>query len=116
MDLSQRQPQVLHKIIEIQKLKASIQFSLRRTYLKSIDRFFGFLFGIARGILIIILMFITYVEFDTISENLKIIEKSRSEKILSLYQDQINQFIPKGFLDGVSKQYEELTFICKTYP
>ena len=78
---------------------------IKRTYLKSIDRFFGFLFGIARGVLIIILMFITYVEFDTISENLKIIEKSRSEKILSLYQDQINQFIPKGFLDGVSKQY-----------
>lgn len=89
---------------------------IKRTYLKSIDRFFGFLFGIARGVLIIILMFITYMEFETISENLKIIEKSRSEKILSLYQDQINRFIPEGFLDGVSKQYEELTFICKTYP
>lgn len=61
-------------------------------------------------------MFITYTEFDSISENLKIIEKSRSDKILNLYHEQINQFIPEGILDGISKQYEELTFICKNYP
>lgn len=89
---------------------------IKRSYLKSIDRFFGFLFGLARGALIIIIMFITYTEFDSISENLKIIEKSRSDKILNLYHEQINQFIPEGILDGISKQYEELTFICKNYP
>ena len=31
---------------------------IKRTYLKSIDRFFGFLFGLARGALIIIVLFI----------------------------------------------------------
>ena len=46
---------------------------------------------------------------------MKIVEKSQSDKVLSLYQDQINQFIPEGILESVSKQYEELTFICKAY-
>ena len=40
---------------------------------------------------------------------------SVEEVIDKHYQDQINQFIPEGILDGVSKQYEELTFICKAY-
>ena len=88
---------------------------IKRTYLKSIDRFFGFLFGLARGALIIIVLFITYNQFNSISENMKIVEKSQSDKVLSLYQDQINQFIPEGILESVSKQYEELTFICKAY-
>jgi len=88
---------------------------IKKTYLKAIDRFFGFLFGLARGALIIILLFITHNQFSSISENFKIVEKSRSDKILSLYQDQIDQLIPVGILEGVSKQYEELTFVCKAY-
>ena len=88
---------------------------IKRTYLKSIDRFLGFLFGLARGALIIIVLFITYDQFNSISESIKIVEKSHSDKILSLYQDQINRFIPEGILESVSKQYEELTFVCKAY-
>jgi hypothetical protein len=46
---------------------------------------------------------------------MKIVEKSRSDKILTLYQDQIDRFLPEGILESVSKQYKELTFICKAY-
>jgi hypothetical protein len=60
-------------------------------------------------------LFITYNQFNSISESIKIVEKSHSDKILNLYQDQINRFIPEGILESVSKQYEELTFVCKAY-
>ncbi|MBV02851.1 MAG: colicin V production CvpA [Rhodobacteraceae bacterium] len=87
----------------------------KKTYLKSIDRVFGFLFGIIRGALIIVILFVSYHQFKSPSQNIDLIERSISQKFLNLYKDQIDGFVPKGIMESTFVRYEELTFACKSY-
>ena len=88
---------------------------VKKTFIKSIDRGLGFLFGLCRGALIIIILFITYQQFKTPSQAIELIERSISQKVLSLYKDQIDEFMPKGLLSSTFTRYEELMLNCKLY-
>jgi membrane protein required for colicin V production len=89
---------------------------VKKTFIKSIDRGLGFLFGLSRGALIIIILFITYDNFyKTHSQEVEFIERSVSQKILGLYKEQINEFMPKGLLNSTFTRYEELILNCKLY-
>ena len=64
---------------------------------------------------LVIILFITYQQFETPSQAIELIERSVSQKVLSLYKDQIDEFMPKGLLSSTFTRYEELMLNCKLY-
>lgn len=84
---------------------------VQRSALGGLDQGIGFLFGVARGVLLVA---IAYFVYETVisSQNIQIIDDSRSARIFSQMTGKIQDGNPEQALGWITNQYEELVGAC----
>ncbi len=85
--------------------------AIQRTALGGIDQGLGFLFGVARGLLLVAVAFIVYdraVAANTIPD----VDNSRSAKLFASVQARVDDMIPDDAPGWIVQQYERLVDSC----
>lgn len=84
---------------------------VQRSALGGVDQGLGFLFGVARGVLLIAVAFFVY-DKAALSNSVKMIDDSRSAKVYANFQDKITASVPDDVPNWIMGRYEELTQVC----
>jgi len=86
---------------------------VQRSALGGLDQGFGFLFGVARGILLVAIAFFVY---DTVmtGQSFTMVDESRSAQVFARMTGQIEEQDPQEALGWITQQYENLVGSCKT--
>lgn len=84
---------------------------VQRSALGGLDQGLGFLFGVARGILLVAVAFFVY---DTVitGQSITLVDDSRSAQVFGRMTDQIEEKNPEEALGWVTRQYENLVGSC----
>lgn len=84
---------------------------VQRSALGGIDQGLGFLFGVARGVLLVA---IAYFVYDTVvtSQDIQIIDDSRSARVFARLTDNVENSNPEEALGWITQQYEQLVSAC----
>lgn len=84
---------------------------VQRSALGGLDQGIGFLFGVARGILLVAIAFFVY---DTVmtGQNFTIVDESRSAQVFDQLSGKIEEQNPEQALGWVTQQYENLVGTC----
>lgn len=85
---------------------------VQRSVLGGLDQGLGFLFGVARGILLVAIAFFVYETVIT-SQDIAMIENSRSAAVFSQFTDKIEEQNPDQALGWITTQYEQLVGVCE---
>jgi membrane protein required for colicin V production len=86
---------------------------IQRSALGGLDQGFGFLFGVARGVLLVAVAFFVYQTVLS-SQQIDMVENSRSAKVFSKMTGQIGERDPEAALGWITTQYEQLVGNCGT--
>ena len=86
---------------------------IQRSALGGLDQGFGFLFGVARGVLLVAVAFFVYQTVLS-SQQIDMVENSRSAKVFSQMTGQIDERDPEAALGWITTQYEQLVGNCGT--
>ena len=86
---------------------------VQRTVLGGADQALGFLFGVARGILLVAIAFFIY---DTVitSQATPMIDNSRSAAVFGRFTDNIQDQNPEAALGWLTRQYAALLSSCSS--
>lgn len=84
---------------------------VQRSALGGIDQGLGFLFGVARGVLLVAIAFFVY-ETVVEAQDIPMIDDSRSAAVFSQFTDRIEEQDPEEALGWITTQYEQLVGIC----
>lgn len=84
---------------------------VKRSALGGVDQALGFVFGVARGILLVT---IAYFVYDTVisAQEITMIDDSRSARVFSRLTDGIEDGNPERALGWITAQYESLVGKC----
>lgn len=84
---------------------------VQRSALGGLDQGLGFVFGVARGVLLIA---IAYFVYDTVisSQNIQMIDDSRSARVFARLTGKIEDGNPEQALGWITRQYEALVGHC----
>jgi membrane protein required for colicin V production len=84
---------------------------VQRSALGGLDQGLGFLFGVLRGIILVAIAFVVY---DRVMVNsvLPVVDDSRSAKIFSSLQGNLDEQMPKDAPGWIVARYEELVGSC----
>ncbi|GGG60662.1 colicin V production protein CvpA [Salipiger pallidus] len=84
---------------------------VQRSALGGLDQGLGFLFGVARGILLVAIGFFVY---DTVitAMDVPMIDNSRSALVFSQFTGRIEEQNPEAALGWITLQYEQLVSAC----
>lgn len=85
--------------------------AVRRSALGGLDQALGFLFGVARGILLVAIAFFVYESVVT-DQSFTFVDDSRSALVFERFTDQIAARDPEAALGWITRQYEELVAVC----
>lgn len=85
--------------------------AIHRTALGGLDQGLGFLFGVARGVLLVAVAFIVY-DRAVASDAIPMVDNSRSAKVFASFQDNIDASIPTDAPGWIVARYNEMTAIC----
>ncbi|BBU56787.1 MULTISPECIES: CvpA family protein [Mameliella] len=85
---------------------------IKRSALGGLDQALGFLFGVARGILLVAIAFFVY-EVVITSQDIPMINDSRSAAVFAQFTDQIEEQNPEQALGWITAQYEQLVSVCE---
>jgi len=88
---------------------------VQRSAIGGVDQALGFLFGVFRGILLIAVAFFVY---DTVfaSQQIAVIDDSRSAKVFAQLTGQIEEQNPEQALGWITEQYQQLVGTCGAPP
>ncbi|MFC2968342.1 CvpA family protein [Acidimangrovimonas pyrenivorans] len=84
---------------------------VRHSVLAGIDQGLGFLFGVARGLLLVAVAFVVY-DRAMANEAIPMVSESRSAKIFQQFQANIDQTIPTDAPGWIVQRYEHLVGNC----
>ena len=84
---------------------------VQRSALGGVDQGMGFLFGAARGILIVAIAFIVYDRVIT-SAQTPMVDNSRSAKVFARLSGEMNEQIPSDAPGWLVRRYEQLVNDC----
>lgn len=84
---------------------------IRRSALGGIDMGLGFLFGAARGVLLVAVAFIAY-DRAVAAGTVPMIDNSRSAAVFGAVVDGIENAIPEDAPNWIVQRYEELVAVC----
>jgi membrane protein required for colicin V production len=84
---------------------------VQRSALGGLDQGLGFLFGVLRGILLVAVAFFVY-ETILSTQDIPMVENSRSAKIFGQYTGQIEGQNPDKAMGWITTQYEQLVGQC----
>ena len=84
---------------------------IQRTALSGDDQALGFLFGVARGILLVAIAFFIY---DTVitSQSIEAVDQSRSAAVFGQFTDTIQDQDPEAAVGWIEVQYDRLMASC----
>jgi membrane protein required for colicin V production len=81
--------------------------AVQRSALGGIDQILGFLFGVARGLLIVAIAFVLYGRLIGAQE-IALVDDSKTAKIFLRVQEQLNEQIPDDAPGWIREQYDTL--------
>lgn len=84
---------------------------VQRSALGGVDQGIGFLFGVARGILLVAIAFIVYDRVMT-SQQVAMVEQSRSAQVFERMRGQMDESIPDDAPGWVVNRYEQMVRDC----
>ncbi|WCR11860.1 CvpA family protein [Paracoccus stylophorae] len=84
---------------------------VQRSALGGIDQGIGFLFGVARGILLVAIAFIVYDRVMT-SQQVAMVENSRSAQVFERMRGQMDEQIPDDAPGWIVSRYEQMVRGC----
>ncbi len=84
---------------------------VQRSALGGIDQALGFLFGVARGVLLIAVAFIVW-DRALSNQSVPMIDNSRTAKVFANFQASIDGSIPTDAPGWIVARYNDLTAIC----
>ena len=84
---------------------------VQRSALGGVDQGMGFLFGVARGILLVAIAFIVYDRVMT-SQSVPVVENSRSAQVFARLSTQMDDQIPADAPGWIVARYEQLVRSC----
>ena len=84
---------------------------VQRTALSGLDQALGFLFGVARGVLLVAVAFFVYATVIT-SQDIAMINDSRSAVVFDRFTTRIEEQNPEQALGWITAQYEALVGVC----
>ncbi|HKK86676.1 MAG TPA: CvpA family protein [Roseovarius sp.] len=84
---------------------------VQRSALGGLDQGLGFVFGVARGILLVAIAYFVYETVIT-SQNIQVIDDSRSARVFSRLTDKVEDGNPEEALGWITQQYEQLVGAC----
>lgn len=88
--------------------------AVRRSALGGLDQALGFLFGVARGVLVVALAYFLY-ETVAAAQQIPMIDDSRSARVFSDLAARLDaQSDPDAALGWITRQYEQLVGVCDT--
>lgn len=87
--------------------------AVQRSALSGVDQALGFLFGVARGVLLIGVAFLVYNRLVANSA-VPMIDNSRSAKVFASFEDKLNQQVPSDAPGWIAARYNDLTGKCGT--
>jgi len=89
-----------------------ISGAVQKSALGSLDGGLGFLFGIARGVLLIVVALVAYDFFIAGGDGFPIVEDSKTRVVLADQQERMQDYIPTEIPDWLIEPYEQLTASC----
>ncbi len=84
---------------------------VQRSALGGIDQGLGFLFGVARGVLLVAIAYFVYETVVT-SQQIQIIDDSRSARVFARLTGNVEDSNPEQALGWITQQYEQLVSAC----
>lgn len=84
---------------------------VQRSALGGVDQGLGFLFGVARGVLLIAVAFFVY-DKASLTNSVAMIDDSRSAKVYASFQDSITASVPENVPNWIIGRYNDLTKVC----
>lgn len=84
---------------------------VQRSALGGLDQAFGFLFGVARGILLVAVAFFVYQTVLSTQE-IAMVKDSRSAAVFAQLTGQVEERDPEATLSWITTQYEQLVGDC----
>ena len=84
---------------------------VQKSALGGLDQALGFLFGVARGLLLVAIAFFVYNTIFS-AQNAEIVDNSRSALVFGQLTGKIEQEDPEQALGWVTQQYEQLIGAC----
>jgi len=84
---------------------------VQRSALGGVDQGIGFLFGVARGILLVAIAFIVYDRVMT-TQNVAVVENSRSAQVFERMRGQMDEQIPADAPGWIVNRYEQMVRAC----
>ncbi len=85
--------------------------AVQRSALGGVDQGLGFLFGVARGLVLVAVAFVIY-DRVVLADTIAMVDDSRSASIFARAQDVINNSIPEDAPAWVVSRYEQLVGSC----
>ncbi len=85
--------------------------AIQRSALGGLDQGLGFLFGVARGLLLVAIALVVYDRAIT-GGSMPMVDDSRTAKIFARVQDDLNDSIPEDAPAWIVARYEELVGSC----
>ncbi len=79
---------------------------VQRSAIGGLDQGLGFVFGILRGLVLVMVGLIVY---DYIGANVDLVEKSKTKELLADSQERVKELIPTEAPQWIVDRYEELT-------
>lgn len=86
--------------------------AVQRSAVGRIDQGLGFLFGVARGILLVAVAFFVYETVVT-SQDIEMVDNSRSSRVFEQLTGRIEEQDPAQALGWITEQYEQLVRACE---
>lgn len=87
--------------------------AVQRSALGGIDQGFGFLFGVARGVLLVAIAFIIY-ERVIVSDPIPVIDDSRTAVVFSQVSEALDEQLPEDAPGWIAARYDELIGKCSS--
>lgn len=85
--------------------------AIQRSVLGGLDQGLGFLFGVARGVLLVGVALLVY-DRAVASNTVPMVDESRSAKIFAAFQDRIDAAMPSDAPGWIVSRYNDLTAAC----
>lgn len=85
--------------------------AIQRSALGGIDQGLGFLFGVLRGVLLVVVALVVYDRI-VVNQAVPIVDESRTAVIFAQVQDSINEQIPEDAPGWIVSRYEQLVGNC----
>lgn len=85
--------------------------AVQRSALGGIDQGLGFLFGVARGMLLVAIALLVYNRV-LVNEGVPVVDKSQSAKIFASAQEKLSENVPADAPGWILSRYQELVANC----